>query len=142
MAGGQIKRGDRTDTGDNEARGSDSVDSAGSDGPVDKASLAGGPPLGHDRALGPEQMEQTAGDAEIDELTVLEASDPDLGLTNVEGHPAEDWAADTGPTRTAEGEPGTATGDAEDLTSTLEVDRKPDKRGRGGRRLGENRKRD
>lgn len=40
--------------------------------------------------------------ATIDDLTVRGADDPSLGLTNVDDRPPEDWAADTGPTRTAE----------------------------------------
>jgi hypothetical protein len=39
---------------------------------------------------------------DVDGMTVLPASDPALGLTNVADRPAEDWAANTGPTRTAE----------------------------------------
>jgi len=35
----------------------------------------------------------------IDDLNVTSADDPRLGLTNRRGKPAEDWAADTGPTR-------------------------------------------
>jgi len=40
--------------------------------------------------------------ATIDELSVRNADDPSLGLTNVGNRPPEDWAADTGPTRAAE----------------------------------------
>ena len=35
----------------------------------------------------------------IDDLNVVKANDPRLGLTNRGTHPAQDWAADTGPTR-------------------------------------------
>ena len=45
----------------------------------------------------------------IDDLTIMEADDPSLGLTGTPDHPAEDWAADTGPTRTAESGPHGAT---------------------------------
>ena len=38
-------------------------------------------------------------DASRDDLTVVNANDPRLGLTNHGDKPAEDWAADTGPTR-------------------------------------------
>jgi len=42
-------------------------------------------------------------DAEIDDLNIKNADDPTLGLTNVGGKEPEDWAADTGQTRIAEG---------------------------------------
>jgi hypothetical protein len=40
-----------------------------------------------------------AGSGAIDDLNVTTANDPNLGLTNRGEKPAEDWAADTGPTR-------------------------------------------
>jgi hypothetical protein len=52
------------------------------------------------------QPSETADNAdpeeELDELTVKDADDPDLGLTDIGDIPADDWAADTGPTRTGE----------------------------------------
>src|ERR1700679_491128 len=72
---GGIKRGDRAETGDLEARPSETADNAVSDA--------------------------TSGD-ELDQLTVKDVDDPDLGLTDIGDVPAEDWAADTGPTRSAE----------------------------------------
>ena len=39
---------------------------------------------------------------DLDGMSVLPAGDPTLGLTNLPGRPAEDWAANAGPTRTAE----------------------------------------
>ena len=41
---------------------------------------------------------------DLDDLTVMDASDPSLGLTNIGDIPADDWAADTGPTHSAEEE--------------------------------------
>jgi hypothetical protein len=38
-------------------------------------------------------------DGGLDDLSVVNANDPRLGLTNRGDKPAEDWAADTGPTR-------------------------------------------
>jgi hypothetical protein len=38
-------------------------------------------------------------DSELEGLTIRNAEDPRLGMTNVGGKPAQDWAADTGPTR-------------------------------------------
>ena len=40
--------------------------------------------------------------AGMDDLTILTADDPRLGLTNVGSTPPLDWAADTGPSRTPE----------------------------------------
>lgn len=42
------------------------------------------------------------GDNSLEDLTVLPADDPELGLTNIGSVPPEDWAADTGPAHTAE----------------------------------------
>jgi len=41
---------------------------------------------------------------ELGELTVMEADDPALGLTNIGEIPPDDWAADTGPAHSAEEE--------------------------------------
>lgn len=38
----------------------------------------------------------------IDDLTIVKGNDPRLGVTNIGGTPAEDWAANTGPTRNPE----------------------------------------
>lgn len=56
----------------------------------------------------PEERTQTDSNdgATIDELHTRNVDDPSLGLTNVAGRPAEDWAADTGPTRSAESSEG------------------------------------
>ena len=40
----------------------------------------------------------------IDDLTVLAADDPSLGLTDYGDKPADDWAADTGSAKTPEGQ--------------------------------------
>lgn len=77
---GGIKRGDSAETGDEEAR-----PTAGAE-PEDET----------------ESLDQT--DEDLDELTVLPASDGSLGLTDIGDVPADDWAADTGPTHSAEEE--------------------------------------
>lgn len=69
---GGIKRGDSDETGDLAAR------------PMAKSN------------------HRQAADGALDELTVMDADDPDLGLTDIGDVPAEDWAADTGPTRSNE----------------------------------------
>lgn len=79
---GGIKRGDSAETGDNEAA---------PDADADLESFS------------------SEGDGGIDDLTILPADDPSLGLTGTTEHPAIDWAADTGPTRTAESGPHGAT---------------------------------
>ncbi len=38
----------------------------------------------------------------LEDLTVMDADDPDLGLTDIGDVPPDDWAAATGPTHTAE----------------------------------------
>lgn len=70
---GGIQRGDSEETGDLEARPTDGV--------------------------GPTELN---GDSDLEDLTIHGASDPDLGLTDIGDIPADDWAADTGPTRTGE----------------------------------------
>ena len=106
---GGIKRGDRAETGDLEARPSDGVSRAGSG-----VHGGGGGAEGHVTAdpssLGTEGPGATelvgtplhTGDTELDELTVMDAADPNLGLTNVGDIPPDDWAADTGPTHSGE----------------------------------------
>ena len=113
---GGIKRGDRADTGDEQAGPTDGVSERGSG--VWSGDDAG--PTGHPTAaadsLGAEHRvssggafdlseefgtpddEPTSG-ANVDDLTIRDATDGSLGLTNVGNKPAEDWAADTGPTR-------------------------------------------
>ena len=102
---GGIKRGDRAETGDLEARPNDGVSRAGSG-----VHGGGGHATADPSSLGTEgpgvsELDGTplhTGDTEVDELTVMDAADPDLGLTNVGDIPADDWAADTGPTHSGE----------------------------------------
>ena len=47
-------------------------------------------------------MAKDVSGSDLDDLNVRPAQDPSLGLTNVGDREPEDWAADTGPTRTAE----------------------------------------
>jgi hypothetical protein len=69
---GGIKRGDSEETGDLAAR-----------------------PMAKSKGRKP-------ADGELGDLTVMDADDPDLGLTDIGDVPPDDWAANTGPTRTAE----------------------------------------
>ena len=42
---------------------------------------------------------------DIDDLSIVDATDPGLGLTNIGDVQADDWAADTGPTQSDEAAP-------------------------------------
>jgi hypothetical protein len=113
---GGIKRGDRADTGDLEARPTDGVSEGGS-GVQGEGSDTGNPTaaadaLGGSRSVGegvpsgiPEEGLAFDETGDLGDLTVLEATDPSLGLTNIGDVPPDDWAADTGPTHSGEEEP-------------------------------------
>ncbi|MCW5978032.1 MAG: hypothetical protein KIT09_08130 [Bryobacteraceae bacterium] len=95
------------------------------DGPAGRAtgnpsaggSSPGKPYFGVNDALGIED----AGDGGLDDLTVTEATDPSLGLTNRGRKRPQDWAANTGPTR--EADRGVETDYATDKASTLGPDK-------------------
>ena len=75
------------------------------DGPAGQVTgnpAAGGMRAAGDPRYGLDQVEgiSSEGGAGIDDLTVTDASDPRLGLTNIGDKPPEDWAANTGLTRT------------------------------------------
>ncbi|HYZ84282.1 MAG TPA: hypothetical protein VE621_07755 [Bryobacteraceae bacterium] len=99
---GGVKRGDRADTGDLTA-----IPKGGRKSPE-----AGG-------ALDPNNPFPEGG---LEDLTFKEATDPTLGLTNIGTKEAEDWAADTGPTRSAEEEQNLTTRELSDDGSTLVED--------------------
>src|SRR5579884_317404 len=113
---GGIKRGDRADTGDLEARPTEGVSEAGSG--VQGGGSAVGHPTDNPSALGdeatigegvlsgtPEAGEGTdENTGDIGDLTIMDATDPSLGLTNIGDVPADDWAADTGATHSGEEE--------------------------------------
>ncbi len=52
-----------------------------------------------DNEAGPDDAVTSELEEGIEDLTIKSADDPTLGLTGTPDHPAEDWAADTGPTR-------------------------------------------
>ena len=95
-----IKRGDRKDTGDNQARPTQTGTGAAIP-TVDTTSLGGtssirqSPDYGFDAE---EELRDNYG------MEVVEPTDGRLGLTNFGDIPEDDWAADTGPTRSAESE--------------------------------------
>ncbi|MDQ2840893.1 MAG: hypothetical protein M3Y72_07635 [Acidobacteriota bacterium] len=95
-----IKRGDREDTGDNEAR-PDEMGSGEAQSTGDPTSFGGTTSISHpssDRFDPEEELN------DIDGMETMLPTDGRLGLTDVGDVPADDWAADTGPTRTAEEE--------------------------------------
>lgn len=65
----------------------------------------------------------TDGIDDLEGLTVMEAGDPTLGMTNVGDVGPDDWAADTGPDRSGDAGSGVATADLSDRRSTLSDDR-------------------
>ena len=95
-----IKRGDREDTGDDQARPTQT-----GSGPaiptVDSTSLGGTSSIRQHPERG------FNAEAELREdygMEVMEATDGRLGLTDIGDIPPDDWAADTGPTKSAESE--------------------------------------
>ncbi len=95
-----IQRGDREDTGDNEA-GPDEMGSGFAQPTVDPTSFGGTTSIRHNETDNFDVEEERA---DYDGLEIMEATDGRLGLTNVGNVPADDWAADTGETHTPEGE--------------------------------------
>ena len=95
---GGIHRGDREDTGDNEAR-PDELGHGPAEPTVDPTSLGGITSTGHSDS---QHFDIDAERADYDGLEITTADDGRLGLTNVGNKPPEDWAADTGETRTPE----------------------------------------
>jgi len=95
------KRSENIETGeteDNEARPNEGTGPDGSgvrsgdDGP---AGMPTGDPSSEAEVLGSAGY---SGEG-IEDLTVMDADDPSLGLTDIGDIPPDDWAADTGPSR-------------------------------------------
>jgi hypothetical protein len=80
--------------------------------------LGGGGPFG-----GIDEVDGLLGESGnvLEDLTIVSADDPSLGLTNYGDVPADDWAADTGPTRNPER--GLSTDSQTDRGSTLAPDK-------------------
>lgn len=98
--GNSIDRGDREDTGDNEAR-PDELGSGPAQPTVDPTAFGGTSSIRHAESS-PFSVEEELRD--YDGIEVVEASDGRLGLTNYGDVPPEDWAANTGETKVPEGE--------------------------------------
>ena len=96
-----IHRGDREDTGDDEAR-PDELGSGPAQPTVDPTSFGGTTSIRHPTS-GRASIEEELHDS--DGIEIMEPSDGRLGLTNVNDIPADDWAADTGETKAPDVEP-------------------------------------
>lgn len=95
-----ISRGDREDTGDNEAR-PDEMGSGPAQATGDPTSFGGTSSIRHSSSSRFSVEEELR---DYDGIEVVEANDGRLGLTNVNDVPPDDWAADTGETKTPDGE--------------------------------------
>ncbi len=104
---GGISGGDRSETGDLEARPNEGTGPGGSGVRGGDGGASGNPTASTD-ALSDASTDDTmgvaelSGDSDLEDLTIHNADDPDLGLTDIGNIPAEDWAANTGPTRSGE----------------------------------------
>ena len=96
-----IQRGDRADAGDNEAR-PDEMGSGPAHPTADPSSFGATSSIRHSER---DNFDVEQERADYDGIEVMEATDGRLGLTNTDRVPADDWAADTGETHTAEAEP-------------------------------------
>ncbi|MGA8028388.1 MAG: hypothetical protein WB992_14690 [Bryobacteraceae bacterium] len=90
-----IQRGDREDTGDNEAR-PDEMGSGPGHPTADPTSFGGTSSIRHPSSAGFDLEEELR---DTDGIESVEATDGRLGLTNIGDVPADDWAADTGETK-------------------------------------------
>ena len=93
-----IKRGDREDTGPNEAR-PDETGSGNAEPIVDPTSFGATSSIRHSSS---DRFDPAAELADADGMETMLPNDGRLGLTNIGNVPPDDWAADTGETRTAE----------------------------------------
>jgi hypothetical protein len=109
---GGIKRGDRADTGDLEARPTEDASEEGSGVPGGYGGSTGHPTADPDSLAEPKEViaihpvDEIKPDGWIDDLSIKDAGDPSLGLTGVPSHLAEDWTADTDGPQSAEDELG------------------------------------
>jgi hypothetical protein len=104
---GGIKRGDRKDTGDLEARPKEGVGPGGSGVPGGAGGSTGNPTANSDALESSSTNTNTriadvGSNGETEELTVREADDPELGLTGTSEVATDDWVTETGATRTGE----------------------------------------
>lgn len=91
--------------------------------PTGDASAGGMPPGDSYRSPGEADTAANSGSGGIDDLNVVDANNPNLGLTNHGNVGPDDWAANTGPTREAEG-------GLQSLASDEDAERRATKRAR------------
>ncbi len=91
----------RHDFGDNEAR-PDEMGAGEAEPTVDSTSFGAASSIQHSSSDRFDPKEELR---DADGMETMLPTDGRLGLTNVGNVPADDWAADTGDTRTAEEEP-------------------------------------
>ena len=102
---GGIKRGDRAETGDDRAGKKDGVGLHGSGVPGGDGGATGNVTAIPNSLAEPvtgtwvDSSDVVAEAGELEDFEIVDANDPMLGLTGVPGHPPEDWAANTGPSR-------------------------------------------
>lgn len=107
---GGIKRGDRAATGDDQAQHEDGVGREGSGVPGGDGGATGHVTGATDSLAEPVEGFVDTDDAveeiseDLEPFEIMDADDPRLGLTDVLDRPAEDWAANTGPSNDAEQE--------------------------------------
>ncbi|HYO82570.1 MAG TPA: hypothetical protein VES20_14295 [Bryobacteraceae bacterium] len=106
-----VKRGDSERTGDLEAR-------VGHEFTPDELSAEG---TDVDFDMGEIEGIDAGASGDLEDLTIVQADDPSLGLTNIGDQGPDDWAADTGPTRNPDR--GLSTERLRDDASTLGPDK-------------------
>ncbi len=97
---GGVHRGDREDTGDNEARPTEKG-SGDAHKTIDDTAFGGESSISHPSSNRFDLEEERE---DFDGIEIMQADDGRLGLTNFGDVPADDWAADTGDTAVPDGE--------------------------------------
>jgi hypothetical protein len=95
-----IQRGDREETGDNEARPTEKG-TGDAHATVDDTAFGAESSIRHPYSNHFDLEEEREG---LDGLEIMEANDGRLGLTNIGNVPADDWAADSGETAVPDAE--------------------------------------
>lgn len=125
-----IRRGEGASTGDEKAnrpvdagRGGSGVRTVddGPGGQITGDPSAGGAGRGEQTGLDDVEGISTSGSGGIDDLNIVSADDPSLGLTGFDDKEPQDWAADTGPDRNPDR--GITTDSLADDRSTLAPDK-------------------
>ncbi len=97
---GGIQRGDREDSGDNEARPTEKG-SGDAHKTVDDTAFGGESSIRHPES---NHFDLESERDDLDGLEIMQADDGRLGLTNTDTVPADDWAADSGSTANPDAE--------------------------------------